>query len=190
MKQKQILIILAIGLVLAVAVFVLLRPRFQSTIELKASADKSSYKAGEQINLAINLKNTGKSATCVSDMSLGNIKFVSLTRNNANVESRSTPSYFITSFPLMLKNSLVTLGPGESFDIGLRSGFDDGLAKQALRTAELVNGRGISTFYNVATPGNYSLELAYQYTGPKSSDCPGVSRSETNKAVITFTITP
>ncbi|OGY39320.1 MAG: hypothetical protein A2418_00540 [Candidatus Brennerbacteria bacterium RIFOXYC1_FULL_41_11] len=190
MNKKQIISILAIVLVIIVALSVFFKFKSQSAVELKASLDKASYKTGETINLSVNLKNIGKTATCVSNMSIGSLRFVSLTRDGAQVENRSAPSYFITSFPMMLQNSLVSIDSEKSIDFTLKSELDDGLGKKILRIVELVDGRGVSTFYNVETPGDYKFELVYKYTGPASQDCAKVFKSDTNKAEVTFTITP
>lgn len=183
----MVVIILAI-----VAYFVLPKPAadMDIQIQLTASSDKATYKTGEEINLTANLLNSGQYKVCVSDMSAGNIRFTSLSRDSQLVEMRSAPSYFITSLSEILKSNLVEISPGESLDITFASQADAGLGKQALKTTALDDGRGLSTFYDVETPGDYAVELVYEYAGPESSDCSLIFSGATNSATVNFKVTP
>lgn len=191
LNQKQLLVALATVLVLVAAIFfVVSRLSSNAKIGLNVSPDKPSYKTGEEIRFALRLNNSGDAKTCVSDMSAGNVRFVSLTRDGQKVETRSAPSYFIAPLPEMLKASLTPINPGESLDIMLQSMVDEGLGGQALQTTASDDGRGIATFYDVQKPGNYTLEVIYEYPGSKSPDCPSVFKGGTNTASASFTVTP
>lgn len=191
LNRKQLVVASVAILVLAAAIFfVVFRSSSDAEVELGVSLDKPSYKTGEEINLALRLNNSGDAKTCISNMSTGSIRFLSLTRNGERVETRSAPSYFIASLTEILKASLVSINPGESLDITLRSEVDEGLGKWALKTTAPDNGRGTATFYDVETPGNYELEVMYEYSGGRSPECPSVFEGRTNIASAIFTVTP
>ncbi len=189
-NPKHILILLAVIIIAAGAFFVASNQSSANNVNLNVSPDKSSYTKSEEITLTLQLTNDGEAETCVSDMSAGSIKFVSFTRNGEEVQTRSAASYFITSFPKMLEASLTTLPPGENLNTEIASSVDRGLGGQALKTTALDNDRGKATFYDVERPGDYEVELVYEYPGPSSSDCPDVFEGKTSPATATFTVTP
>lgn len=179
-----------IGLiVLILALFAVFHSSSPAKVALTVFPDQATYNVGEAINLTLRLSNVGDTPTCVSAMSAGSVRFASFTRNDAPTATRSAPSYFIESLPDMLAASLVPLGPGESLDISLTSDVDGGLGTHALRTTALDNGRGITTFYDVGTPGTYAIDAFYEYTGEASSACPNVFRGRTPNTRVTFTVT-
>lgn len=193
MKAKQILIIIAVVVIGALLLLMFRSSSNESltaVVTLSATTDKTSYSMDEEINLNLNLSNIGGIETCVSDMGASSLRFISFTRNGEEVIQRSAPSYFITSYPEMLENSLSVLASGDEIDISLSSYLDAGLGAQALKTTALENGRGMSTFYNVSEPGNYELELVYEYSGPSADNCPNVFGGPSNSATVTFTVTP
>lgn len=190
-SQKKIWIVGSVILAVLVAlIFIVFLTSSNAEVGLNVSLDKSSYKAGEEIILALHLDNTGDVRTCISNMGEANIKILSFTRNGQQVETRSAPSYFIAPLDEILGVSLVPINPGENLNISLRSAIDEGLGGQTLRTTALDEGRGLAMFYNVQVPGNYELEIVYKYPGPKSSECPDVFKGETNAASVKFTVTP
>lgn len=190
MKQKQLLGALVALLLLGAAAFFTWQSRSSVAATLDASFDKASYAAGEGITLTVRLTNEGSSAICVSPTAQGSVALLSFTRDGEPVETRSTPVYFLTSFDELLTNSLVPFDAGATAEITVSSEIDDGLGAQALRTTDADDGRGLATFYDVATPGTYEVEVAYRYQGPSSSDCGDVLERATNSITATFTVTP
>jgi len=191
LSQKQILYIVVAVLVLGAVVFFVFQPRVRAIVDLDASSDKQSYTTDEEINLSISLNNLGKVETCLSDLGSGSIKFTSFTRDGEPVGTRSVPANYIESFSKLLEISLEPIDPGEELSIMLSSENDPGLGARALTTTTLEKDTdtGIVTFYNVEEPGEYSLEISYEYLGPKSSDCRRVFGGPTNTANITFAVT-
>jgi len=193
MKSKLIIIVIAV--VVVGALFLLmsrsgLEESLTTEVTLNAASDKTSYSIDEEINLSLNLSNTGGIETCVSDIPAGSLRIVSLTRDGEDVGQRSASSYFITSYPKMLESSLKKLPSGEEMKSSLSSSLDAGLGARALKTTALENGRGMSTFYDVSGPGNYELELVYEYPGNSIDNCPNVFSGPSNSATITFAVTP
>ncbi len=166
------------------------RPDLREKITLSVSTDKSPYRAGEEIRLALRLDNTGDVTSCVSNMVEGNIRIVSLTKNGEAVSTRSAPISFIEHLSLILEKSLAALLPRESLDIPMSSRVDSGFEKQALRTVALSEGQSVATFYDVEAPGEYDLSLVYEYPAASSPDCADVFAGETNRAETSFTIVP
>lgn len=189
MKAKQIIIIIAV-VILGALLLLMFRPSSDENLTLAATTDKTSYTAGEEINLNLNLSNTGGIETCVSDMGAWIVRFISFTRDGEEVVQRSASSYFITSYPEMLETSLNALASGDEINISLSSHLDAGLGAQALKITAPDNGRGMSTFYNVSEPGNYELELVYEYSGPSPDSCQNVFIGPSNSATVTFIVTP
>jgi|SRR3989344_1350874 len=188
MSQKQILYIVVAVLVLGAALFIFLGSK-QPEVSLKATLDKTEYLAGEQIELALSLNNTGEIATCVSDIAGGSISFTSITRDGGPVETRSVPADYLAPLPELLKVSLKPISPGEELLVVLSGENDPGLGARTLTTTALEDGTGIVTFYNVEKPGQYALELVYRYVGPDSSDCQSVFKGPSNAVNINFTVT-
>lgn len=187
--QKHILILLAV-LVAVSAMFLISGSGSDSLVSLEASADKATYQSGEEITLSLRLNNTGAVATCVSDMVPGTVRFTSFTRDGEGPETRTATSYFLASLPEMLAANLESIAPDKGLDIVFSSEFDAGLGGQALRTTALDDSRGLATFYDVATPGAYELELSYEYSGPESNACATIFEKQTNTATVSFTVTP
>lgn len=159
-------------------------------IALEVSMDKDIFNTSEEINLTIHLDNVGDGETCLSNIDGGTIVFSSITRDGEEVETRSVPADYIEAFPMLLEISLGAVNPGEDVHLTLTSENDPGLGARVLSTTALEDGVGVMTFYNIEEVGNYEIELAYEYTGPASSDCSDVFRGPTNTASIAFTVTP
>ena len=164
-KYTVLLLIAVFGAV--VLFFVLGGPgsSVEQNVILEASADKASYSAGEEITLSLNLTNLGTADVCISERSLGSIRFTSITRDGETLETRSATSYFITSFSEILKSNLTPVAAGDTMELSLMSSFDPGLGSQALSTTIPDDSSGIATFYNVEKPGTYALEMVYDYAG-------------------------
>jgi len=190
MNPKQRLGILTILLLLGAVAFFVMQPRSGAKATLDASFDQASYAAGDEITLTLRLTNAGGGAICVSSMPQGSVTFLSLTRDGEPVATRTTPAYFLAPFDEMLKSGLVPLGAGETAEIALVSEIDEGLVGRALRTTDADAGRGLAMFYDVATPGEYELAVAYEYQGPPSEECGNIFTGATNSATAIFTVTP
>ena len=160
----------------------------EQNVILTASADKASYGAGEEVRLSLKLTNSDTAAVCLSDMATGNIRFTSLTRDGESVETRSTPSFFIASLSEILKSRLTLVASGEALELTLTSSFDPGLGAWALDTTVPEDSSAMATFYNVGEPGQYALELVYEYTGVPSTDCADVFSGPTNPVPVTFAV--
>lgn len=184
-KYIVLLLIIVLGVVL---LFTLGGSGSTQNVILEASADKASYSAGEEITLSLNLTNSGTADVCISERSLGSIRFTSITRDGATLETRSAPSYFITSFSEILKSNLTPVATGETMELSLTSSFDPGLGSQALSTTMPDGTSGIATFYNIEKPGTYALEMVYDYVGEPSSDCADILKAPSNTAAVTFVI--
>ncbi len=188
-NQKVLWIALAVVL-LAAILFIVFRSSASAKVGLTVTPDKPSYKAGDAISLTVRLHNAGTSETCVSDMSAGSVRFLSLMRDGQAVATRSAPAYFLAAFPDMMAASLLPLKPGEDLDLTLTSAKDEGLGKQALRTTAPDDSRGKATFYDVETPGTYELKVAYDYPGRASATCSNVFKGATDTVTLSFTVTP
>lgn len=189
-KSKYIILILIAVFGVVVLFFVLggSESSVAQNVTFEASADKVSYSAGEEITLSLNLTNSGTTDVCISERSLGSIRFMSITRDGATLETRSAPSYFITSFSEILKSNLTPVVAGDTMELFLKSSFDPGLGSQALSTTIPDDTSGIATFYNVEKPGTYVLEMVYDYAGESSSDCADILNAPSNTATVTFII--
>jgi len=163
-------------------------PSVGQNVILKASTDKDSYGAGEEVNLGLTLTNSGEADVCISGITTGNIQFASLTRDGESVETRSTRSYFLIPFSDILAGNLAPVSSGESMELGLTSSLDAGLGALAFDTTVADGTSGLATFFNVGEPGEYELDLVYEYAGAPSSDCANVFAGPTNPVSITFTV--
>jgi len=180
----------AVGVVvLIVALFFIMRGGGNGNVTLTAQTDKESYSAGEAINLTLSLTNAGEKNTCIGEAAGGSVRFASVTRDGGAVAERTAPSYYIESLSELVKIMLVSIAPGESIDIALTSYVDPGLGSAALRTTELDETSGFTTFYDVGTPGAYEIEVAYKYRGEASEACPDVFKGSTNAATVSFIVT-
>lgn len=197
MNRTIVFVVIVAVLILAGVVYVVVsKPGLQQEImsggeiTLNVSSDKPTYTAGGEVSLTLHVRNTGEAETCVSDMIAGSsLKFTSFTRDGEPVDTRSTPAEFITSFPKILEASLEPIEAGETMDVKISSSFDPGLGVQALRTTALEDGSGTVTFYNVETPGDYALEMVYEYPGPSRPDCAAVFKGPTSVATATLRVT-
>lgn len=187
-NTKKLSILIAVLVVAGAAIFIIFGGG-GTKVSLKASSDKPSYASGEEVKLTVSLINAGGNNTCLSDTALGNIKFLSVTRDGKPVETRTAPSYFIISLSEMIKSKLRQLAPGESMEIVLSSSDDPGLGAQALYTTALDNTSGLATFYNIEPLGTYQIEMAYEYPGEPSADCSDVFKGAINTAIVSFTVT-
>lgn len=186
--MKQLLIVVA-ALVLAAAAYFIFIKGDGGSISLTASTDKASYTVGEKVNLAVNLTNTGNSATCISRRPQGTVQFISITRDGAPVASRSARSYYITALPALVQFELAEIDTGESMDITLASADDPGLAANALSSTEVDGTAGKTTYYDISKPGAYEIEVAYQYDSGPSDTCANAFKGSTNAAKVAFTVT-
>jgi len=189
-NNKYIVLLLIAVLVVVVLFFTSGSPgsSVAQNVIFEASADKASYIVGEEITLSLNLTNLGTADVCISERSLGSISFTSIERDGATLETRSAPSYFITSFSEILKSNLTPVAAGDTMELSLMSSFDPGLGSQALSTTIPDDTSGIATFYNIGEPGTYTLEIVYDYAGEPSSDCTDILKAPTNTAAVTFVI--
>lgn len=186
-RFSKVYIVAAAVVLLGAALFLFLK-RGSAAIALTASTDKASYSSGESINLKVHLANSGNRKTCVSDTALGNIKFLSVTRDGKSVETRTAPSFYITSLSEMMKAKLKSLAPGESTEIALSSSEDPGLHASAFYSTAAQGTYGLSTFYNVGAAGTYEMKIAYEYTGDASPDCSDVFKASINPVTVTFKV--
>lgn len=180
--------IAAAAVVLFGVVLFLFLGRGSAAVTLTASTDKASYSSHDSINLTLRLANSGNKETCVSDAALGNIKFLSLTRDGKSVETRTATSYYITSLSEMIKAKLTKLAPGKSTEIALSSSQDPGLHANAFYSTAPEGTYGKSTFYNVGAAGTYEMKIMYEYSGEPSPDCPDVWKGPIEPATVTFTV--
>lgn len=188
MSSSRTYIVVAAIVLLGAAPF-LFTGKKSAAITLTASTDKASYSSGESVNLTMHLANSGNKEACVSDTALGNITFLSVTRDGKSVETRTAPSYYLTSLSEMMKAKLKKLAPGENTELMLSSSQDPGLNAAAFYSTALKGTYGLSTFYNVGAAGTYELKIAYAYPGEASPDCPDVFKGPIEPVTITFTVT-
>ena len=160
----------------------------RTDVVLEASASEDSYQSGEEVDLNINLTNRSETDICLSEGAIGNIKFTSFSKDGKEVETRSASSYFITSFSEILKSRLVSVAPGDNIDFNLASSFDPGLDAQALSTTMPEDTIGLDTFYNIEEPGQYEVDLVYEYVGEPSDECENILDGSTNVATVTFKV--
>lgn len=195
--KKNILITVVVIAVLLVAGLVFVFGRSGSkesqksadqNVSLQASADKEIYKSGETVNLKMSLTNSGATSVCLSEGAIGNIKFLTTTVNGSPVETRTAPSAFLTSFSEILKSRLTSVAPGASMEFKLASEYDPGLGAQALSTTMPDGTAGIATFYNVEKPGQYEIQLAYEYVAGSSEKCKDILTGKTNVTTVLFKV--
>lgn len=193
-KKLIILMVVLVVLVVIVAAFLTIFSDGKKTkkvdlISLGVSSDKPSYASSDEIKLTVSLTNAGDSNACLSNTALGNIKFLSVTRDGNPVETRNAPSYFLTSLSEIIKSKLRPLAPGEKIEIALSSSEDPGLGARALSTVATEGTAGMATFYNIKLPGTYKIDVAYEYPGEPSADCSDIFKGATNVATVSFIIT-
>lgn len=194
MNKKYIIILTVIILAAVGLYFVFGSKKEESKLELKqnvvlqASAGKEAYKSGETVDLKINLTNSGATSVCLSEGAIGNIKFLTATVNGNSVETRTASSAFLTSFSEILKSRLVSVAPGASMEFNLAGEYDPGLGVQALGTTMPDGTAGIATFYNVEKPGQYEIQLAYEYVAGSSEKCKDILTGKTNVATVLFKV--
>ena len=177
------------GVVAAVLAFLLFGRGAGGNVSLAAQTDKESYAPGEAIVLTLNLTNAGETTTCVSDAAAGSVRFKSLTRDGEKVATRIGDAHYITSLTDIITSKLRPVAPGESVSIALTSSEDPGLGANALYTTKVRDTSGELTFYDVATPGTYELEVSYRYPGDSLPECERVFTGSTNSATVSFTVT-
>ena len=190
--KKNGLIIAIVIVVLLVLAWVLINggdgPVADQNVTLKASSDQESYNSGDEVSINIALTNSGEADICLSEGSIGNIKFTSYTRDGETLDTRSAPSYFITSFSEILKSRLMSVAPGDNLELSLTSTLDPGLGVEALSTTMPDDTSGNATFYNVEDPGSYVIDLVYEYVAGPSDNCQNIFNGATNTATVTFTV--
>lgn len=157
-------------------------------VALEVSTSEDLYKSGEEVDLSISLTNGGEADGCLSEGADGNIKFTSFSRDGKDVETRSASSYFVISFSEILKTQLVSVAPGDNIDFNLVSSFDPGLNSQALSTTMPDDTTGLATFYNIEEPGQYKIDLVYEYVGEPSDECENIFDGPTNVATVKFKV--
>lgn len=195
--KKNILIIFVLALILfIVGLFFIFKgsdlKESQNTesqkVALEASTSQVSYRSGDAIGLNIKLTNSGEANVCLGKGAIGNIKFVSATKDGNTIKTRTAPSYFLTSFSEILKSRLVSVAPNDSMEFNLTSEFDPGLGVQALSITMPDETSGSATFYNVADPGQYEIQMVYEYVAGASDNCKNILEGKTNTATITFKV--
>lgn len=195
-NSKNIIIAIVVLVLLAVAFFTLSGgsegdsgdTSTNALITLSASTDKEIYASGETVTLAIDLTNAGDDVTCISNNAQGNIAFLSVTRDGKSVDSRTTHADFLEALPILATADLAPVNAGDTFTIEAPSSFDPGLGSEALYVNVVDNIFADTTFYDIGVPGNYSVELAYEYVGNDSDTCASIYSDKTNTATINFTI--
>ncbi|MDX1607742.1 MAG: hypothetical protein R3251_00830 [Candidatus Spechtbacterales bacterium] len=185
---KQILIISVIALIIGAMFFSFRGPEGEADITIEAELDKSTYTSDEPINLTLHLNNTGELDACISDMAGETLVFNSLTRNGEMVNTRRVDANYLAPLPMLLEASLEDLPVGGDTHVVLSSEHDSGLDARAFTTTELEGDTGFITFYDISEPGEYNLELVYQYPGPDSENCENVFFGPSNVQNITFTV--
>ena len=188
-NTRKIIILIAALVVIVVVLFVIFYGNGKAKVSLGVSSDKQSYTLSDEIKLTVSLTNAGDSNTCLSNTALGNIKFLSATRDGNPIETRTAPSYFLTSLSEMIKSKLKPLVPGEKMEIALSSSEDPGLGARALSTVAVEGTAGMATFYNIKLPGTYKIDVAYEYTGGFSADCSNIFKGATNITTVSFIVT-
>jgi len=177
--------------VLAIVLALFLFNKPQAVVSLEAAPDKAEYQRGEEIRIDVRLNNTGKTASCVSDVAGGTMVFESITRDGEQVATRSVPAHYLEALPILLENGLEPLAVGETLEVTLVSENDPGIGARALSTTALEDDTGIVTFYDVAVPGEYAIDLAYAYPGPRSSSgCKSVFKGPSSAVRVSFTVLP
>ena len=103
MSRNVLIGVIVAGLILAgIVYFAASQSGSREEMTLTISSDKPTYRSDEAIHLLLRLSNTGEAAACVSDRGSGSIVFNSITRDGNQVEMRSVPAHYITSFSQLL----------------------------------------------------------------------------------------
>jgi len=194
MKSSKHILILVVLIVGALVVFFATRsdtaeaPAPLYFVTLAAFTDKQSYQRGEEMILTMDIANTGDVATCISDTTQGNITFTSFTRDGQSVDSRTVHTGTLEALSEFVRADLTEVEPGAQVAIPLTSSYDPGIEAQALHTSEVDGIYADATFYSIQEPGNYEVQVAYQYPGEVSDDCQAVFMGQSNSATVNFTI--
>ena len=186
--SKKILIISAVVLILGALFFTFSSPEGEVDVDMSASADKEIYAPNEDVIITVNLNNSGDAPTCLSDRAQGNIKLLSVTRDGESVATREAPSHFIEALYSLVRADLKEVGPGEAMDIELVSTQDPGLGARALYAIRIDGTAGMSTFYAIEQPGEYEVQVAYEYEGESSTECENIYMGPTNTSTVTFSV--
>lgn len=190
MKPTKIILIIIILLLLALVASFALQNNEAPTysVTLTASTDKQSYNSGDPIVLTVDLTNTGETATCISDTAQGNLAFTSILRDGQPVTSRTVDADFLEALAEFVRVDLESVNPGEKTTIVLTSSYDPGIEAQALHTSEINGISAMTTFYSVEEPGEYEIQMNYEYSGNDSSDCSAIFQGQTNAATVNFIV--
>ncbi len=160
------------------------------SVKLTAAPALSTFPIGQPVTINIQLTNTGAVAVALSDLTDGNLRIVSFTRNGIAVPTRQTAIDYDDDLANVLGQSLKSVAPGASLATTWTSALDDGLnglQGQALSAVTYAtSGQYTAQLYGLGSSGTYSLTFYYQYPAP--SGVPGTFTGRTNTATVTFNV--
>jgi hypothetical protein len=166
--------------------------RAKFSVALAAKTPKSTYLVGERIVINMSLTNTGPDTVRVSERLDGTIRITSLTVNGVPAPTRTVGIQYDDDLATQLKQSLVTLAPGQARALPpWRSARDRVFAAQALETIQFdPAGQHGGRSHAVGQPGTYVLTVVYQLD-PSLDDglSPPVAVEVSTPATVTFVVT-
>lgn len=159
-------------------------------IELSAASSKTTYSAGERIEIELKIENTGDVDTAVSALVEGNIRMVSVERDGVFVPTRTVAIRPDDDLGSQMQQQLRTLAPGQSVTITWYSILDRPQSGRSLETVTyLPAARDQVSSHLVSVPGSYEVRFFYLYTGPLGT-VPNVFQARSNEVALAFTVTP
>jgi hypothetical protein len=143
-----------------------------SAVVLRITPAKAQYARGEQIVLSVEVRNTTAGACQVSQVPEGVIVVLSLTRDGEAVAPAQTSGSYIDGFAAYLRRNLVSLAPGKSVTMSIRSERSGAVEDRPALETSAVDGldEAALSFWPVDAPGKYTLSA--RYVLPPLADAP------------------
>lgn len=161
-----------------------------SGVTLSVKTTSASYRANEPIMLEATIQNNSGDSLWFSPRWIGNIKVVSLTRDDQTVIARETTTTYEVELGYVLEESLIEIPASQSISILWGTQPEASIGGHVLEIVQLNALYPHPTLlYPMNTPGTYKLSIAYQYLGATGSNTK-VYQNLTNTAEVSFEVTP
>jgi hypothetical protein len=162
----------------------------ETGVVLSANPTQATYTAGQAITLEYRLTNQGNGAVAASPLANGAIEIVQVVRDGVVLTEMRKPVLADEPLGAQLRERLVMLDSGESVGGRLGSRFDNGMDGFALAVMQIPSGRDLPelVLYDVSVPGDYRVDLAYEYQANQGP--PEAFFGRSNEVSVAFTVDP
>lgn len=158
------------------------------SLGLTITPGQSTYVSGDQVNLVLQITNTGPTSCQVAGLTDGVVVVDSYTRDGSPVAPVSTILRYDDSLSSIIVGALAPLVPGQSTSIVWSTAINDLTGNQAFQAVTWAgDANPTADLLDAATPGAYVLRAHYQLP-PIAGAPPDACSVASNVASASFTV--